>query len=118
MIFLTLSFASFVHRDKFFILKLDILIDIDLFKKEELSYRPANFPNNRLRPGWEYLKGENKGQSPGVIMTNGQIWREQRRFLLKNLRDFGFGKNSMEGIIQEEMAKLCSKLSKIPQVLF
>ena len=61
---------------------------------------------------------ENEGRNSGVIGTNGQYWREQRRFLLKNLKDFGFGKTSMESIIQDEMAKLCSKLARFPEVNF
>ena len=59
---------------------------------------------------------ENEGEMPGVISTSGRYWREQRRFLLKNLRDFGFGKSSMESMIQDEMVKLCSKLASLPKV--
>jgi len=73
-------------------------------------------PNNEARPGWDLLTGENKDHPPGVIGTSGQYWKEQRRFLLRNLKDFGFGRASMESIIQDEMAKLCSKLAKLPEV--
>jgi cytochrome P450 len=37
-----------------------------------------------------------------VFFADGPIWREQRRFTLRNLRDFGFGRRSMENIIHEE----------------
>ena len=63
------------------------------------------------------MTGDNKSHNPGVIGTSGQYWREQRRFLLRNLKDFGFGKASMESIIQDEMVKLCSMLAKTPEVL-
>jgi len=53
---------------------------------------------------------------PGVMTTSGRFWRDHRRFLLKNLKDFGFGKMSMESLIQDEMAKLCSKLATLPEV--
>ena len=62
------------------------------------------------------MRPENKGEMPGVISSSGRYWRDQRRFLLKNLKDFGFGRSSMENLIQEEMDKLCAKLSKLPEV--
>ena len=45
------------------------------------------------------------------MFANGKEWQEQRRFTLKNLRDFGFGKLSMEGLILEEVQKCNEMLS-------
>ena len=47
-----------------------------------------------------------------MIFAQGRYWKDVRRFVLKSLRDFGFGKSSQEELIQEEMAKLCAVLSK------
>lgn len=35
----------------------------------------------------------------GVINSNGDIWREQRRTAISILRDFGMGKNLMEELV-------------------
>ena len=32
---------------------------------------------------------------PGVLLSNGQVWQQQRRFTFKTLRDFGFGKQGV-----------------------
>ena len=39
----------------------------------------------------------------GLVTSEGRCWTEQRRFTLRTLRDFGFGKKGMEEMIQEEV---------------
>jgi len=41
----------------------------------------------------------------GLGLLEGEDWKEVRRFLMKCLKDFGFGKRSMEGSIQEEVGQ-------------
>ena len=46
---------------------------------------------------------------PGVILArDGDAWREQRRFSLSTLRNFGLGKKSLEQWVTEEASCLCA----------
>ncbi|KAI6193226.1 Cytochrome P450-33C9 [Aphelenchoides besseyi] len=47
-----------------------------------------------------------RGGPFGVIFTEGESWKEQRRFALQFLRDFGLGKNLMQERIIDEIAML------------
>ena len=48
----------------------------------------------------------------GLIGAQGDEHKEQRRFALRHLRDFGFGKSSMEEIINEEIRDLFDEIRK------
>lgn len=48
----------------------------------------------------------------GIVAAEGQQWSEQRRFALRHLRDFGFGKKSMEGCIQDDATDLINGFLK------
>jgi len=50
------------------------------------------------------------GDLPGVLFSSNQTWVEQRRFCLSTLRDFGFGKQSMEEFINEELERFVEYL--------
>ena len=47
--------------------------------------------------------GNNTQQGQGIIHSRGLHWAAQRRFALKTLKDFGFGKKSLETAINEEI---------------
>ena len=44
------------------------------------------------------------------LISQGRHWSEQRRTTLKTLRDFGFGRLSMEETVQEEVQKFLNFL--------
>ncbi|CAG0919870.1 unnamed protein product [Notodromas monacha] len=82
-----------------------VLTDFDLAKeanaKEELSDRPQ----------FDFVHFLMKYKNAGLIFSNGQDWKTRRRFTLKNLRDFGFGKSSMEQLILDEMRHLADSIN-------
>jgi methyl farnesoate epoxidase/farnesoate epoxidase len=47
-----------------------------------------------------------------LIFTEGDQWLEQRRFTLRHLKDFGFGKKTMESVIQEEVSDLIERFKE------
>ena len=47
-----------------------------------------------------------------VIISEGATWAEQRRFTLRTLRDFGFGKVGMEDMIAEEAEAFMEEIRK------
>ncbi|XDV12373.1 hypothetical protein PO909_001068 [Leuciscus waleckii] len=48
----------------------------------------------------------------GILFSNGENWREMRRFALSNLRDFGMGKRGSEEKIIEEIQHLKGEFDK------
>ncbi|KOX76113.1 hypothetical protein WN51_11828 [Melipona quadrifasciata] len=56
------------------------------------------------------------GQSLGIFFTEGSHWQEQRRFILRHMRDFGFGRRheKVEADTMEEIAILIDMLKEGP----
>ncbi|XP_021056413.1 cytochrome P450 2J3-like isoform X3 [Mus pahari] len=65
--------------------------------KEAFTNMEQNFLNRPVTPIRKRVFNNN-----GLIMSNGQTWKEQRRFALMTLKNFGLGKKSLEQRIQEE----------------
>uniref|UniRef100_A0A8B9L3L9 Uncharacterized protein n=1 Tax=Astyanax mexicanus TaxID=7994 RepID=A0A8B9L3L9_ASTMX len=63
------------------------------------------------RPSLPLVRWVNKGY--GIVMaTYGNSWRQQRRFALHTLRDFGLGKKSVEERVAEEAHFLIKEMLK------
>ncbi|NP_001153760.1 cytochrome P450 2J1 [Oryctolagus cuniculus] len=75
--------------------------------KEVLVHMDQNFINRPVPPIRERSFKKN-----GLIMSSGQLWKEQRRFALMTLRNFGLGKKSLEERIQEEARHLTEAMEK------
>lgn len=42
----------------------------------------------------------------GITFANGEVWKEQRQFAVKNLKHVGYGKTAMEQHIQNELSRI------------
>lgn len=66
-----------------------------------------------------YLVGAKMNVSAfsGIFFTEGQLWFEQRRFSLRNMRDFGFGRRAdeLESEMQDEVLNLIDLLKNGPK---
>ncbi|KAH7709457.1 CBN-CYP-33C9 protein [Aphelenchoides avenae] len=53
-----------------------------------------------------------KGGTSGVVFTDNELWRDQRRFALHVLRDFGLGKGVMQERVLSEVSSMVAKMRK------
>ncbi|RZF43611.1 hypothetical protein LSTR_LSTR017301 [Laodelphax striatellus] len=45
-------------------------------------------------------------QFPGLLVTDEDFWAEQRRFVLRHLKEFGYGRRTMSGLVEEEALQM------------
>ncbi|XP_051573058.1 cytochrome P450 2K1-like isoform X2 [Myxocyprinus asiaticus] len=75
--------------------------------KEALVNYADEFGDRDIGPSFRILNDEH-----GIIFSNGENWKEMRRFALTNLRDFGMGKRGSEEKIIEEIQYLKEEFEK------
>ncbi|XP_038045429.1 cytochrome P450 2U1-like [Patiria miniata] len=75
-----------------------VLSDIQAVK--EALVKQADCFSDRIEP--PKLFGEGMSLKGSVIMSNGEVWKERRRFGLSAMRTLGMGKRSVEHKITEE----------------
>ncbi|KAM4696313.1 cytochrome P450 2C19-like [Rhinophrynus dorsalis] len=76
--------------------------------KEALSDKGEVFGDRGYMPLLEKISGGGHG----VVGSNGECWRQMRRFSVITLRNFGMGKRSIEERIQEEAQFLTEEFRK------
>ncbi|GAB6023742.1 hypothetical protein CHUAL_008497 [Chamberlinius hualienensis] len=52
------------------------------------------------------------GDHQGIVMTDGELWKQHRRFVLRNLRDSGVGKQTLEPLILNEIQHFMTEVKK------
>ncbi|XP_037834548.1 cytochrome P450 2K1 [Kryptolebias marmoratus] len=75
--------------------------------KEALLNQAEEFGNREITPlFYDFNQGH------GIVFSNGDSWKEMRRFALTTLRDFGMGKKMSEEIIIEECGYLIKEMEQ------
>ncbi|XP_014208512.1 methyl farnesoate epoxidase-like [Copidosoma floridanum] len=69
---------------------------LDFLGRREFDGRPDTFE----------IRYRCLGKKRGIVLNDGQDWSEQKRFALKVLKDFGFGKQTMETLVLEDARML------------
>ncbi|KAF0030181.1 hypothetical protein F2P81_016912 [Scophthalmus maximus] len=82
-----------------------VLVGYDAVK-EALVDQADDFTGRAPIP---FLNRATKGY--GLAISNGERWRQLRRFTLTTLRDFGMGRKGMEAWIQEESKHLVARIN-------
>lgn len=67
---------------------------------EEYDGRPDNF----------FMRLRSMGTKKGITGTDGELWKVQRNFVTTHLRSLGFGKKSMDLMVQDEVNAVINKL--------
>ena len=80
----------------------DLKLARELFEREEFS--------NRSVTEWLKVFKIVNGKIRGILTTSGEDWLSQRRFGLKTLRDLGFGRRTIEEIVDKEIDVMVGKL--------
>ncbi|XP_048488799.1 probable cytochrome P450 303a1 [Plutella xylostella] len=65
------------------------------------------------RPRGIFYQTRTWGQRRGVLLTDGELWKEQRKFLLRHLKEFGFGRQGMGEIAQFEATAMVKDILEL-----
>merc|ERR1711962_180607 len=94
--------------------KLAVVInDYDILQEAYKDSRISSRPDNLEEIFTAYFATNMHEQiSGGIAFSHGETWREQRRFSMKTLKEFGAGKTVSQPTINDEVAKLVEELKQ------
>ena len=88
-----------------------VISDFDLlqeaFKDDRFCGRPENL--QQIFKAY-FAKDAQEVTSGGIVFSHGDHWKEQRRFAMRTLKEFGVGKSAAQTVINDEIAKLVEEL--------
>merc|ERR1719228_909536 len=88
-----------------------VISDFDMiseaFKDDRFCGRPSNLQEVFAA---FFTKDKNEKSSGGIVFSHGDHWREQRRFAVRTLKEFGVGKSFLQDVINDEVEKLVEDL--------
>lgn len=100
--------ASFAILNARIVLVSNVKTIKEVFSQAKTAGRPELFiitvRNNLLTDG--------RHSALGILGSSGELWHEQRRFVLRHLRDLGFGKTSLEPLMILEVKELMDHIAK------
>lgn len=64
------------------------------------------------RPKGIFYEARTWGERRGLVMTDEDIWKDQRRFTMRHLKEFGFGRRGMGEFIMTESEHLVDDMRK------
>ncbi|CRK95079.1 CLUMA_CG008557, isoform A, partial [Clunio marinus] len=74
----------------------------EILTRQEFDGRPDNF----------FIRLRTMGTRLGITCTDGKLWNEQRSFVMRQLRNVGYGKSRMEDQIQSELKELTHSIEE------
>ncbi|CAG7786193.1 unnamed protein product [Allacma fusca] len=79
------------------------------YKTIKDAFKEDNFSG---RPNLKMLEVRNQGVRRGLVCSEGREWSEQRKFTLRQLKDLGLGKQSMDCLVHDEIDELVVGLKR------
>lgn len=65
------------------------------------------------RPIGPFYEMRTWGKKHGVMLTDSDLWREQRRFVMRQLKEFGFGRQNMSSMIEDETFNMVDNIKEM-----
>ncbi|XP_071546777.1 cytochrome P450 2L1-like [Panulirus ornatus] len=86
-----------------------VMVFLHNYKLTREAFSRPEFIN---RPDWRIFKRLVYECNAGVVGSEGQVWQNNRRFTIRQLRDLGMGKSRMVSVVQQEARFLVEALQK------